>query len=166
MDTSGTKEPELWQTRSKRMKNLTPKHRQRFPKASNKPLDKLDDSTSATSEGQSTTLPISKGQLTNHPIQKSKRTKFLKEFSELREKFGSNKILLGQFETQTNKRGDPKNKILQGNCCSCNDWQLPGEHSSLNNFSFDKTDRSDGTTLLDFFKIFEFLNARFIHFNN
>ena len=36
----------------------------------------------------------------------------------------------------------------------------------VNNFSFDKTDRSDGTTLLDFLKIFEFLNAIFMHFNH
>ena len=77
------------------------------------------------------------------------------------------------------KGRDPKNKKFQGNCCSCNNWQLPREHRSvnnlwrlprehrsMNNLFFDKTDCFGDIILLGFFKIFGFQNERFMNFSH
>ena len=49
-DMHDTKKAEFRKTRSERLNKLIPMQRLIFPKASDKPIDKLDESTSATLE--------------------------------------------------------------------------------------------------------------------
>ena len=80
--------------------------------------------------------------------------------------FGNNKILLGQFETQTKKGGTLKIKFYRGIVAAATISDYLVNTYLWTNFPLIKKDCFDGTTLLDFFKIYEFPNARFIHFNH